>query len=119
MQYDHPSTDFTRFSLSVVDPAHSNDASTFNASLVGLPPPGTATYGPTDTFHTSLPLDAKDPAITSSSYPLEFTFSDNRDPQAVPSHVDLMYTITVDDTPYRGFYFNYLSIGRSSISTFC
>ena len=113
LQYIHPSTDFTGFSMSVVDPAHRNNVATFNNATCGVPSPGLSCYGPGDTFHNgTLPAVQKDPTIVSSSYPLEFTYKDNRDPQAVPSQIDLLYTITLDDTPYRGFFFNSLSIGK-------
>jgi hypothetical protein len=109
--YTHPSTDYTGHSLSVVDPAHRSDVTVFDPNVVGVPVPGTSCYGPTDTYHTVPPTTNKAPTIASSSYPLLFQYQDNREPGAFPSYVDLLYSVTIDDTPYRGIYFNYLSIG--------
>jgi len=111
--YTHPSTDFTGYSLSVVDPSHRNDVTVFAPDVSGIPMPGSSCYGPTDTYHTVPPTDNKAPVVVSSSYPLMFEYQDNREPGAFPSYVDLLYTVTIDDTPYRGIFFNYLSIAKS------
>jgi hypothetical protein len=98
----------------VTDPAHSSPVTLFDPVNRTAPPlPGESCYGPADTLRVTVPTGpTKTPALVSSEYPLRFSYQDNRQPFAISSDVDILYTITLDDTPYRGVYFNFLSIGR-------
>jgi fimbrial isopeptide formation D2 family protein/uncharacterized repeat protein (TIGR01451 family) len=106
-RYSLPSSDFENLRFIDYLPLPVFDATqvtTFSPSG-GIPPAGTVTYGPNDTYHalTGGPAPLT-PAISTSGpaadNAITLTYGSYKDPQNRASDVDLLFTVTVSNKPF-------------------
>ena len=104
--YTLPTSDFESLSLTDYLPLPvftSTEVTTFGSCPSGIPAAGTSCYGETDTYHslpnTPTPIT---PTLTTSagSNSVIWTYGDYDAPNNLPSKIDLLFTVTVNNQPF-------------------
>lgn len=103
IEYDLPTSDVERFLFTDFLPLPIFDADEvlppFNPTAPIPPPAGTAGFGPDDTFYD---YSGRVPvlSINSNANSLLFDYGEFDDPANQATHVDLMFTVTVQSNPF-------------------
>lgn len=103
LQYDMPSTDFDSFKVDDYLPLPIFSNTEMNGGFspvisVAAPVAGTAKYGPTETlygFNNIAPTMSSEPGNV-----VRFSWGATDDPSNLPRHIDILFTVTIQDQPY-------------------
>ncbi|KAL6071150.1 hypothetical protein QOT17_006393 [Balamuthia mandrillaris] len=118
MEYSLPSTDYEPLKFTLYNPPRVEPITSFNANpTAALPAAGTAQRGPSDTYLT-VATNPNIPIFSNDADTLRLDYGLHSEPQSVTTKIDILYTVTVDDAPYRGIYYAFSAVGFSQEGTY-